>query len=65
MRRIITVTACLPTTFASDAPARADAAPNQVRGTVVRFSGNDVHVDVTIGPTTRPAATSSRYFRCG
>jgi len=43
MRRMITMTGCLATAFAADAPARADAAPNQVRGTVVRFSGNDVH----------------------
>ena len=41
MRRMITMTGCLATAFAADAPARADAAPNQVRGTVVRFSGNN------------------------
>ena len=56
MRRTITVTGCLSATFAVGVPARADAAPSQVRGTVVRFSGNDVHVDVTIRsnhPTSR------------
>ena len=48
MRRTITVTGCLAAAFAAGVPARADAIPSQVRGTVVRFSGNDVHVDVTI-----------------
>ena len=47
MRRTITVTGCLAATFAAGAPARADAAPSQVRGTVERFSGNDVHVHAT------------------
>ena len=56
MRRTITMTGCLAAAFAAGAPAPADAAPNQVRGTIVRFSGNDVHVDVTIRsnhPTSR------------
>ena len=49
MRRTIIMTGCLAGHVRRAAlPARADAAPNQVRGTVVRFSGNDVHVDVTI-----------------
>jgi hypothetical protein len=55
MRRTITVTGCLAATFAVGDPARADAAPSQVRGTVVRFSGNDA-VDVSIRsnhPTSR------------
>jgi hypothetical protein len=49
MRRALPATASLAATFANvAAPVPADAAPSQVRGTVVRFSGNDVHVDVTI-----------------
>jgi len=58
MRRKIIVTGCLAAIFAAGVPARADAAPSQVRGTIVRFSGNDVHVDVTI----RSNHPTSRHF---
>src|SRR5688500_13888569 len=58
MRHAITLTGCVAAAFAAGTAARADAAPSQVRGTVVRFSGNDVHVDVTI----RSDHPTSRHF---
>jgi hypothetical protein len=52
----MTLTGCLAAPLAAGAPASVDAAPSEVRGTVVRFSGNGAHVDVTIRsdhPTSR------------
>ncbi len=58
MRHTITMTGCVAAAFAAGASAPADAASKQVRGTVVRFSGDGVHVDVTI----RSDHPSSRDF---
>ncbi len=57
MRSSSILAGCLIATIATAASARAaDSATTQVRGTIVRFSGNGVHVDVTIRsnhPTSR------------
>ena len=45
MPRTTSVTGRLAATVAAGVPAHAAAARSRVRGTVVRFSGNDVHAD--------------------